>query len=124
LRAWAAPASLLALAAILLWGIPSPCPLRFVFGIPCPSCGMTRAARAALAFDFAGATRAHPLWFIVLPAVALFAGIESGAYALRGRTLGLDRMRSVRVAALAIVILLVGVWIARFFGAFGGPSPV
>lgn len=124
LRRLAAPAALLAAAALVLWIVPWPCPVRFVFGIPCPSCGMTRAARAALSLDFAGATHAHPLWFVVLPALGAFAALELGSYVVRGRTFGLDRRRAVRLVATGIVVLLVCVWIARFFGAFGGPVPV
>src|SRR5262249_27662181 len=49
-----APALLLCgLALLLLAGLPWPCPLKLVTGLPCPTCGMTRAARAALHGDFA-----------------------------------------------------------------------
>jgi len=85
---------------------------------------MTRAARAALSLDFASATRVHPLWFIVLPALALYAAIELGAYVVRGRSFGLAQHKAVRVATGVIVALLICVWIARFFGAFGGPVKV
>jgi hypothetical protein len=85
---------------------------------------MTRAARAALALDFQTATRMHPLWFVVLPALGAFAAIELGAYVARGRSFGLGRSKPVRVAAGVLVALLISVWIARFFGAFGGPVAV
>lgn len=98
--------------------------MAFAFGIPCPSCGLTRAARAALSFDFGAATRAHPLWFIVLPALAVYLALEVGSFVLRGHTLGLDRQRGVRVGFVALIAVLVCVWIARFLGAFGGPAPV
>lgn len=123
-RRWLAPAALLALAGVLLWGIPSPCPIRFAFGIPCPSCGLTRAARAALSLDFAAATHAHPLWFVVLPALAIYLAVELASFVLTGHSRGLDRRRGIRIAFGAIMVLLVCVWIARFFGAFGGPAPV
>ena len=85
---------------------------------------MTRAARAALSLDFAAATRAHPLWFVVLPALAIYLAIEVGSFAITGRARGLDRKLGVQIAFGAIMALLVCVWIARFFGAFGGPVPV
>lgn len=124
LKRFAAPAVLLSAAMLILWVLPSPCPIRFVLGVPCPSCGLTRAARAAVTFDFAEATRNHPLWFIVLPALALFVAIEVGSYVVRGRAVGLERVRGVRIGFGVIVGLLVCVWIARFFGAFGGPVAV
>lgn len=119
-----APLALAGVAVALWAGVPSPCPVAFFLGVPCPSCGMTRAARAAIALDFAGATHAHPLWFIVLPALGAFVAIELGSYVVRGRGVGLDRTKAARVVFGAIIALLVVVWIARFFGAFGGPVPL
>jgi hypothetical protein len=119
-----APLALAAVAVLILWALPSPCPIRFVLGVPCPSCGLTRAARAALSLDFAAATRAHPLWFIALPALGAFVAAEVGTYVVRGRALGLERQRSVRAAFSVLIFALIAVWIARFFGAFGGPVPV
>ncbi len=37
------------------------CPIQLVFGIPCPGCGMTRAAFALLRLDFAKAFYWHPM---------------------------------------------------------------
>lgn len=119
-----APLLLGALGLALLAGVPSPCPVAFLLGVPCPSCGLTRAARAALQLDFAGATHVHPLWFVVLPALGAFVAIEVGSYVVRGRAFGLDKRRSVRVVFGTIIVLLVVVWVARFFGAFGGPVPI
>ena len=51
------------------WGIT--CPIRFLTGISCPGCGMTRAVLSALRFRFADAFCFHPLWILLLPAVAL-----------------------------------------------------
>jgi hypothetical protein len=64
-----APAlALFALAALVVAGLPWRCPLLALTGIPCPTCGITRATRLALHGDFAAATRMHPLWFVVVPA--------------------------------------------------------
>lgn len=98
--------------------------MAVLFHVPCPSCGLTRAARAALSLDFRGATHLHPLWFVVLPLVAVALVVELGSFAMRGRAYGLGRLRSVRVGATLLAGALLLVWIARFFGAFGGPAPV
>ncbi len=45
------------------------CPIRFVTGVSCPGCGMTRAWLSLLRFDLARAFYYHPLF--LLPAVAL-----------------------------------------------------
>ncbi len=41
------------------------CPIRFVTGIPCPGCGLSRAYLALLKLDFAGAFHYHPLFWAV-----------------------------------------------------------
>lgn len=46
------------------------CPYRFVFGIPCMGCGMTRAFFAVLKCDLSGAIRYHPL-VLLLPVIFL-----------------------------------------------------
>lgn len=48
------------------------CPIKFVTGISCPGCGMTRAVRSLLAGDLAGAFYWHPLWLLLVPLTAYF----------------------------------------------------
>ena len=111
------------------------CPLAGIFGIPCPGCGLTRASLAALRGDFGAALHFHPLVFWVAPVyVFLIGGLLVGyvrgtppaasAPAERAleRKLLLGRATSA-IAGITIVLLL-GVWAARFFGFFGGPAPV
>lgn len=43
------------------------CPMRMIFHIPCPFCGMTRAHLALLRLDFRGAFAEHPLFLFGLP---------------------------------------------------------
>lgn len=119
------PAALAALAlALLVLPIPAPCALRYVLGVPCPTCGMTRAARLVLAGDLVGATHMHPLWWVFLPGLVFLGGAELVGY-LRTGKLGFvtDRVWFKWFGGFAIAALML-VWIARFFGAFGGPVPV
>lgn len=58
-------AVLLAIGLYLLLAIP--CPLRYLTGISCPLCGMTRAHLAALQLDFPTAFHYHPLFFLAVP---------------------------------------------------------
>lgn len=46
------------------------CPIRFITGVSCPGCGMTRAIVSILRLDFAGAFHYHPL-FILAPVMFL-----------------------------------------------------
>lgn len=126
-RSLVAPVVLAAIGAALFFapqlGVRWPCPVYTLLGVPCPSCGLTRATRLAVHGDFAGATHLHPLWMVVLPFLALALGTELAGY-LRGAPWGgAARVRVIRVAGYVVVALLLVVWGARFFGAFGGPCP-
>lgn len=48
------------------------CPVQHFTGVPCPGCGLSRAAMALLRLDFDAAFRYHPMVF-VLPPVVLYA---------------------------------------------------
>jgi hypothetical protein len=106
------------------FGMTWPCMMRVAFHVPCPTCGMTRATRLIAHGDVAGATQMHPLWFLVLPLAMGIIVLELEGYVRTGRWGGAARIPALRWLGLVTVILLVLVWIARFFGAFGGPAPV
>lgn len=48
------------------------CPIKYLTGISCMGCGMTRAYLSLLRLDFTGAFKYHPLWIIPLIAAAIF----------------------------------------------------
>ena len=48
------------------------CPIKFLTGISCMGCGMTRAYLSLLHLDFAGAFRYHPLFSIPVIATVIF----------------------------------------------------
>lgn len=65
-----------ALAAIVLFYIiiemlGVTCPIRFLTGISCPGCGMSRAWLAVLRLDWETAFAFHPLFLLPVPAVGL-----------------------------------------------------
>ena len=41
------------------------CPIKFMTGISCPGCGMTRAVLSAATFHFKRAFAFHPLWVLM-----------------------------------------------------------
>ena len=47
------------------------CPIRLLFGVSCPGCGMTRAAVSIAKLDFCAAIHYHPAVFTI-PVFALF----------------------------------------------------
>lgn len=52
---------LIILLVFIFYKFKIPCLFRFFTGLPCPSCGMTRAFLAFLSFDFAASFAYHPL---------------------------------------------------------------
>lgn len=71
LRKFIAPAIIIALFYVLLHIIGIGCPIKFITGISCPGCGMSRAALSLLRLDFAAAFYYHPFF----PLVFIMAGI-------------------------------------------------
>ena len=120
-RAWA-PLAVTAIAALVLF-VGWPCPIRALFGVPCPTCGVTRATRLALSGDLGGAWRMHPLFAIAVPFAASAIAIEIVGYVREGRWGRVARLRGSKAALAVVATLPFGVWIARFAGAFGGPVP-
>ncbi len=106
----------LSMAALLSLLPQSTCILRLGLGVPCPACGLTRAALALLGLDLATATRFHPL---ALPLALVVMATVLAAFFLDEegwKRFGRDVSGG---SAVAIVI----VWVSRFFGMFGGPVP-
>jgi hypothetical protein len=108
-------------AAILFSPVPF-CPVRLQLHQPCPGCGVSRAVVLALQGHLRESLAMHPL---ALVSVALAVP----SFVLIVRTQRVDGLvppfpRALRVAWTAFVALLVVLWIARFFGYFGGPVPI
>lgn len=82
------------------------CPIRYLTGVPCPFCGMTRAWLSALGGDWAAALRFHPLFLLGPPLI--WAAVHSKVWPL-------SRLpRRVREGALAAGgILFFAVYLVR-----------
>jgi hypothetical protein len=114
-----------AMGGVLLAGMPV-CPMAAVLHIPCPGCGMTRATIAALHGHFAESFRMHPLAMIFTPMLGLYFAAHAVSYIRHGAS-RVDELlmgKWVHCALIVLMLVMLGVWIARFFGAFGGPAPV
>lgn len=124
----AAGTTLVGLAlALLLYAKGIPCVFAHVFHTPCPGCGSTRAVICLLHGDMAGILRTN----VVGPVAALLIGLV-GLQAIASmlahgdfRDVGEGRVGFVlKRLLLATAAVEIAVWIARFFGAFGGPVSV
>jgi hypothetical protein len=113
------------LGAAVLLEVPL-CPFAIVTHHPCPGCGLTRATLALLHGHVADAYHLHPLVFLMTPLVAAGAVFNATSYLRHGRWSASEALsgRAYTVGALALGAVMLTLWIARFFGAFGGPVPV
>jgi hypothetical protein len=102
------------------------CPMAAVTGHPCPGCGLTRATLALLHGHVSEAMGFHPLAPLVSPILLGFFAYGSLVYVRSGRWPATEGRAGARVAGagVALWVLLLVVWIARFYGAFGGPVTV
>ena len=84
------------------------CPIRMIFGIECPGCGLKRAFRAAVSLDFTSAFHYHPL-FPLIGGLCLYVVL----------TVFFPKLRVFKKAELVIgivtLLLLAAVWIYRIF---------
>lgn len=99
------------------------CIFHQLSGLPCPSCGMTRALFAAAHGRFKEAFAWHPM------GVALFAIVVGSAIVLlleaaMGRRLLTVRERELRAAFIMFMLCLLLCWVIRLFIIFGVKIPL
>ena len=92
----------LAYASALLFGWN--CPIKYLTGVPCPGCGLSRALAALLRLDFRAALRFHPMVF-VLPTVVL--------YALFGKKPLFGSKNLERMLLWSVIVLDIAIWLIR-----------
>lgn len=113
-------------AFVLLATKSVPCAFAKAFHTPCPGCGSTRAVVALATGDIDGFLHANPLGvpMAILAGVIAVDSLRSvflhGDF--RGMAPGVHKV--VVRGVLVVAVLEFALWIARFFGAFGGPVPV
>ena len=88
-------------AVILLLLLTVRCPIRFLTGIPCPGCGMTRACVYALSLDFERAFSFHPLWWTA-PLLFLYFFFDE-----------LLPKKLSRICLVVFAVLYVGIYVYR-----------
>lgn len=77
------------------------CPIKFVTGISCLGCGMTRAWLSVLKFDFAAAFHFHPLF--LLPPIAVIV------YFLKSKI----NLKIYKIIMLTMVIAFITIYLYR-----------
>ena len=122
----------LAMAAIaavggLLYAKAVPCAFARLTHVPCPGCGSTRSSIALLHGDLEGVFRYNPLGPVMAVLIGALAAQALVSVFVYGdiRAAGEGRVGLVvKRTLIAVGVLEVVLWLARFFGALGGPVPV
>jgi len=65
------------------------CPSRFLFGAPCPLCGITRAFKALVKGDLPLSFYYHPLWPLFAAAVTLYCLYSCDVIKLKKSTINI-----------------------------------
>jgi hypothetical protein len=103
------------------------CAIATLFHVPCPGCGMTRALRLLVEGHAAASLRMHPLALPVLAAGSLLILSTVWTALTIGMPFYIHQSRFGRAGiAFAVVVyaLATALWVARWFGHFGGPVSV
>lgn len=102
------------------------CPFAIITRHPCPGCGLTRATLALAHGQLGEALHFHPLAPVMSPLVLGAFALNAWSYVTRGRWAASETAQGkwITRVGLVLVVAMLGLWIARFFGAFGGPVPV
>ena len=79
-----------------------PCPIKFLTGISCPGCGMSRACLSALCLDFEQAFSYHPLWIFLLPTLTALIILDAK-----------ENRAAIKVILTISAIALFAVWVFR-----------
>ena len=98
---WIALALTAVLYAVMI-ALELPCPIKYISGISCAGCGMTRAILSVLKGDFAAAFAYHPLWIVLPPIVLLLLVAHFKRW---------NKVFDVTVVVAAC--LFIAIWIAR-----------
>ena len=87
---------------LFLFALGITCPIKYLTGVSCPGCGMSRASVSALLFRFDAAFAYHPLWILLLPTAALLLLFHFK-----------KMRRAFRAVILVFGTLMVAVWLYR-----------
>lgn len=103
-----------------------PCAFARLTHLPCPGCGSTRSVLALVSGNLDGFLHGNPFGVPMAMIAGALALDSLRSVFLYGDFKGMD-MRLGKLlmrGVLVVAVLECALWIARFFGAFGGPVPV
>lgn len=97
------------------------CPMRMVFGIPCPSCGITRAFLLVLQGEFYEATVMHPLWIVLILLLLAFLAVR---YFVQDENKSKKLVQMIKVCFAVATVLCVVYYIYRMIMWYPDRAPM
>lgn len=94
----------------------SACIFKRITGIPCPSCGITRAHLAFFRLDFAGAVEMHPLFF--------YSFIAAGLGVLVHFKPAAAKTKAFNITVAVLILVFIAVYVARMILFFPDTAPM
>lgn len=86
------------------------CPMRMLFGIPCPACGITRAFLLVLQGKFYEATVMHPLWIMLTILLLVFLAVR---YLVQDEEKLKKIMKTIKIGFIVVIVLCVVYYVYR-----------
>jgi hypothetical protein len=112
-----------AIACLLAFDV-TLCPLAGIFGVPCPSCGLTRATWLLFTLRPKAAFMMHPGIVVVWPYLLYVLGYWL-FYAQRSiRVVKAEKNVLITFFSSLVLVVLLGIWLVRFTGYLGGTVAV
>lgn len=97
------------------------CPLKILFGIPCPGCGLTRSYIFAFQGKFAEATSMHPFW---IPITLLFIAFIVVRYLIVNEEKYKKCMNVIKILACVLVASMIAFYIYRMIVFYPNREPM
>lgn len=118
---------LIPLAMLALGSIPTfnaGCFWRATLGIPCPTCGLSRATERLLHGDFAGAWQMHPFVFLLVPLAAVILVIIMNKWRKRKKDIVFTWPHYSKAIALGVIGLLYLIFMVRMVLLYPHTEPL
>lgn len=87
---------------LLRFALGLPCPIKYLFGVSCPGCGMTRALWSLVTLDLSAALHYHPACFFLPVFAALLILFHSK-----------KMKKTTTVLLIVFVTLMLGLYVCR-----------
>lgn len=106
---------------LLNFFVGSTCPFRFVTGLPCPGCGLTRSFLLVARGRLAEATRMHAFWIPIT--IWVIVGLFN-RYMVADKTVRAKVNKVLQIVAIVMAVLMLVYFVYRMIAIFPNEEPM